>query len=57
MKNIEINIEKVYDFVSEDKIFALKETIQEHIKTLYEKTGKGNEYLGWLNLPSSIHAA
>ncbi len=54
MKNIEINIEKVYDFVSKEKIYSLKDTIQQHINTLYEKTGKGNEYLGWLNLPSSI---
>ena len=54
MKNIEINIEKVFDFIPEEKIYALKGAIQEHIKTLYEKTGKGNEFLGWLNLPSSI---
>lgn len=54
MENLEINIDKVFDFVPKEMIFGMKETIQEHIVTLYQKTGKGNEFLGWLNLPSSI---
>jgi len=54
MKNLKINIDKVFDFVPKEMIYGMQETIQEHIVTLYQKTGKGNEYLGWLNLPSSV---
>ena len=28
--------------------------IKNHIDALYNKTGKGNDYLGWVNLPSTI---
>jgi glucose-6-phosphate isomerase len=54
METIRINIDKVYDFVKKDKIFGLAEEVSRHNKALHNKTGKGSDFLGWVNLPSSI---
>ena len=37
--------------VTEDEIAAMKERVLEAKKTLVEKTGEGNDFLGWLDLP------
>ncbi len=54
MGDIKINIEKVYDFVSKDAIYKLEKQVKESNEALANKTGKGNDFLGWVNLPSSI---
>lgn len=54
MSNLKLKIDKTFDFVSEESVFQYKEQINESLKSLYEKTGKGNDFLGWVNLPSSI---
>jgi len=54
MENLKLNIEKVFDFVSKENIEKYKEEIINHISVLHNKTGPGNKFLGWLNLPSSI---
>ncbi|SMO71376.1 glucose-6-phosphate isomerase [Saccharicrinis carchari] len=54
MENLKINISKTFDFISEEKVNGYKSEVASHLKSLYEKTGRGNDYLGWVNLPSSI---
>ncbi|MBI5217991.1 MAG: glucose-6-phosphate isomerase [Bacteroidia bacterium] len=54
MENLKLNIEKVSDFVSLKTIGGYSSEISRHIETLYNKTGKGNDFLGWVNLPSVI---
>lgn len=54
MDSIKLNIDKVFDFVSKDKIMAYAENAKKANASLEEKTGKGNDFLGWVNLPSSI---
>lgn len=54
MENITLKIDKIYDFVPKDAISAYKTKVQESISKLHNKSGKGNDFLGWLNLPSSI---
>ncbi len=54
MANISIDYSKTLNFISEKDIEGYKGQINEHIKALYNKTGKGNDFLGWVNLPSSI---
>ena len=53
MKNISLNIDKTFGFVSKDAIFANEAKIKECSAMLHKATGKGNDFLGWLNLPSS----
>lgn len=57
MENISLNFDKTFDFISKDSIFAYKNSIEKSNKALSEKTGKGNDFLGWTTLPTSISEA
>jgi len=52
MKNIQLNIDKVYDFVSQKDVFAYESKVKKATEQLHNGTGKGNDFLGWLDLPS-----
>ncbi|MCK4288237.1 MAG: glucose-6-phosphate isomerase, partial [Bacteroidales bacterium] len=54
MINLNLNIDKVLDFVSFNEIESFQPEIDKHFKTLFNKTGKGKNFLGWINLPSEI---
>ena len=54
MKNICLNIDKVAKFVSKESIATYEPLVKNAMKTLEEGTGLGNDFLGWLHLPSSI---
>lgn len=54
MKNISLDIEKVTSFVTKEQIAALKPQVEAAQKALEEGTLPGNDFLGWLHLPSSI---
>ncbi|MEG1684661.1 MAG: glucose-6-phosphate isomerase [Bacteroides sp.] len=54
MKNISLNIEKTLDFISKENISAYEAKVKACIEALENGTGKGNDFLGWLHLPSSI---
>ena len=54
MKNISINIDKALGTVTKEQIYAQEAKANECIATLHNGNGAGNDFLGWLNLPSSI---
>src|ERR1035437_9146847 len=54
MKNILLSIDKVLDFVSKETIYNYESKVKECATALENGSGKGNDYLGWLHLPSSI---
>jgi len=54
MKHMKIDISKVTGFVSEDTIRSYEDKVMESNKALHDKSGKGSDFLGWLDLPSSI---
>jgi len=57
MKQITLNIDKTLGFITKEQIFAQEAKAKECIATLHNGTGKGNDFLGWLHLPSSISDA
>ncbi|WP_066630113.1 glucose-6-phosphate isomerase [Labilibacter marinus] len=57
MENLKIDISRTFDFVSEEKVNGYKSEVASHLKSLYEKSGRGNDFLGWVNLPTSIDDA
>jgi glucose-6-phosphate isomerase len=57
MKNITLHLDKVYGFVPKNEIDAYKNVVEKNNVALHEKTGKGNDFLGWVELPSSISEA
>lgn len=54
MSELKVNIEDIFEFATEDCILSLKEKVEQSLKVLHAKTGKGSNYLGWINLPSTI---
>lgn len=57
MNKISLNLDKTFDFISKDSVFSYKKTIENYNRDLFNKTGKGNDFLGWTTLPGSITEA
>jgi glucose-6-phosphate isomerase len=57
MQNIKLSIDKAFGFVSEQKVAGYKAQVASANAALHNGTGKGSDFLGWLNLPSSIDEA
>ena len=53
MKQLEINLTKVYDFVPQSEIEALIPSCKQAMDLLNSGRGKGSDFLGWLHLPSA----
>ena len=51
MSKVTFDYSKATQFVSEDDIKAIMPKAEEAKKTLVEKTGEGNDFLGWIDLP------
>ncbi len=54
MDNISLQLDRVSGFVTESEISSCKKELEQYNVALNEKTGKGNDFLGWVNLPSEI---
>jgi len=57
MQNITLSIDKAFGFVSEQAVAGYKAKVAEANAALHNGSGKGSDFLGWLNLPSSIDEA
>jgi len=57
MSNLKVDYSKTLGFISKADVLAYKDAVKQNITALYKQTGKGNDFLGWVNLPSSISAA
>ena len=57
MEHIKLSIDKAFGFVSAEKVAGYKTGVKAANESLHYGTGKGNDFLGWLNLPSSIDEA
>ena len=51
---ISLNIEKTFGFISKENVAAYEAKVKEAQDALVNGTCKGNDFLGWLHLPSSI---
>lgn len=54
MGNITLNVEKTLGFITKESLAAYEPKVKECMETLEKGTGLGNDFLGWLHLPSSI---
>ncbi len=57
MKQIGLNIDKALGSVTKEQVYAREAKANECLATLYNGTGAGNDFLGWLTLPASITEA
>ena len=54
MDQIKLDISRVYQFISSEEIKGLSQEAISAQRILYQGDGQGNDYLGWLHLPSEI---
>ena len=52
--NLKINLENTLPFITESDINSVKAEAEKCYKELLNLSGKGNDFLGWLDLPSDI---
>ncbi|MGN0653789.1 MAG: glucose-6-phosphate isomerase [Oscillospiraceae bacterium] len=50
---VKLNSKYVSEFVSQDDIKVIQPEVEAAVKTLEEKTGAGNDFLGWYDLPTN----
>jgi glucose-6-phosphate isomerase len=51
MINLKFNYNNALDFVSRDEILNYQQQIDTNFEAIYNKTGLGNDFLGWVDLP------
>jgi glucose-6-phosphate isomerase len=54
MNTLKLNLERSFGTVSKEEIDALKGAAEKANQQLHDQSGKGNDFLGWVNLPSEI---
>src|SRR5690554_1141666 len=54
MQKIKIDITKTAGFITDEALQAIKKEVVDGLLTLEKGTGKGNDFLGWLDLPTSV---
>ncbi|MDR3141642.1 MAG: glucose-6-phosphate isomerase [Tannerellaceae bacterium] len=54
MNSISLTIDKALGIVTKEQVYAQENKATECIRQLHQGTGAGNDFLGWLRLPSSI---
>ena len=52
MSNIRFDYSKALPFVGQHEIDNMAEYVKEAHNMLHNKTGAGNDFLGWVNLPT-----
>jgi len=52
MIDLQIDLNKVYGFIPESAIHLLEDEVIHRFQELFQGTGKGSDFLGWLTLPT-----
>ncbi len=51
--SLKLNAKYLSGFVKAEELDGMKAQVETAVKTLHEKTGQGNDFLGWLDLPTN----
>lgn len=54
MNPLQLDFTKAFGPAADECLEAIRPEAEKSLRTLYEGTGAGNDFLGWLHLPSSI---
>jgi len=54
MVNLKFDYKNALNFVTKEEITKYQDEISSHFDSLNSKTGKGNDFLGWMDLPDGI---
>ncbi len=56
MSMLKLTVDKMFGFVSKEEFEGLKDEMLRCTAAVDDKTGTGNDFLGWVGLPSSVSA-
>ena len=51
MKKVRLDYSKIFNFINVDELKQIKNSVDEVTAKLHNKSGAGNNFLGWLDLP------
>jgi glucose-6-phosphate isomerase len=54
MQQIKLHIDYLKDFIHPEEIYHFQEEMNIHLRSILEKTGQGNDFLGWVDLPEEL---
>lgn len=57
LSKLKLSLDKIHSFVTKKDVASLAPLMEKCNAMLHDKSGSGNEFLGWVNLPSSISKA
>lgn len=52
MIDIKLDLKQIYDFISKEDLMAYEKPVYNAYRKIYNKTGAGADFLGWVDLPS-----
>ncbi len=51
--SLKLNTKYLKDFVNADELTGIKAQVEAAAKSLQEKSGLGNDFLGWVDVPTA----
>lgn len=54
MIQTQTNLKHIRSFVTDEQLLEYENKIENTFKTIYDKSGAGNDFLGWVTLPSEM---
>jgi len=54
MAHLTLDISRVFNFINRNEIISLQKEINSAHQMIIQKTGQGNDFLGWVTLPNEI---
>ena len=54
MDTIKLNIDNTFNFIDKSKFADLEKEAAKKNQQVHTKTGKGNDFVGWVDLPNNI---
>lgn len=54
MNMLQLSIGNIANFVTSEEISKFQPAITQSFQSVFDKTGQGNDFLGWVNLPAEI---
>ncbi len=55
MIDIKLELDQLYGFIGKEQLMAYEKPVYNAYRKIYNRTGPGSEFLGWVDLPSTTH--
>lgn len=55
MIDIKLELDQLYGFIGKEQLLAYEKPVYNAYRKIYNRTGPGSEFLGWVDLPSATH--